>query len=175
MLFHLGLPWWRGKGAPLPSCIKEAQRERRTQLEPCALLPLPWCVGPLHISLYPLSCGSPKGCIGAESTPPLHIVVLRNFWIRSEPTYFCNLGWIGNSGVIIDHRTCVTTRRCCPLWHRSHCTEFFATLRSATLATSSVLVRERNPAFGLLCHQSSNHYSDTFNTVSGCRIAVLFP
>jgi hypothetical protein len=31
-----------------------------------------------------LSCGSPKGCVGARSNPPLHTVVLREFWIRSK-------------------------------------------------------------------------------------------
>jgi hypothetical protein len=48
-----------------------------------------------------------------------------------------------------------------PMWHRSHWAEFFTTLRSATSATSSMLVREHNPAIGLVHHWSSDHYNIT--------------
>jgi hypothetical protein len=37
----------------------------------------------------------------SETTPPLHAVVLRSFWIPSKAIYFHNLGWIGYSGVIV--------------------------------------------------------------------------
>jgi hypothetical protein len=47
--------------------------------------------------------------------------------------------------VIIYHRTCVSTRRRCPLWRHSRCTRIYTTLRSATSASSSTLVRERSP------------------------------
>jgi hypothetical protein len=92
-----------------------------------------------------LSCGLLKGCAGVESTPPLHAVVLCNFQIRSEAIYFRNLGWFRDSEGCLDHRTCVSTRRCCHLWHQSHFAKFFTTLRSATLATSSTLMWECNP------------------------------
>jgi hypothetical protein len=51
-------------------------------------LPLP------HISL---SCGFPKGCVGARTTLPLHAVVLREFWIWSKMIFLRNLGWIGET------------------------------------------------------------------------------
>jgi hypothetical protein len=38
------------------------------------------CATDLSLHLY-LSCGSPKGCIGERSTPPLHVVVLQEFQI----------------------------------------------------------------------------------------------
>jgi hypothetical protein len=50
--------------------------------------------------------------------------------------------WVSGGG--LDHRMCVSTRRCYHLCHQSHCTKFFKTLRSATSTTSSMLVRERN-------------------------------
>jgi hypothetical protein len=68
--------------------------------------------------------------------------MLQSFQILSEAIYFLNLGWIRDSGGHLDHRTCVSMRRCCHLWHLSRCAMFFTTLRSATLST---LVRERNP------------------------------
>jgi hypothetical protein len=52
------------------------------------------CASPLPLPRLSLSCGSPKGCIGVRSTPPLHPVVLREFQIWSKPTYFHYLGWI---------------------------------------------------------------------------------
>jgi hypothetical protein len=48
-----------------------------------------------------------------------------------------------------------------PMWHQSRWAEFFTTLRSATSATSSMLVREHNPAIGLVHHWSSDRYNIT--------------
>jgi hypothetical protein len=130
---------------PLPY-IKEGPRRRgaHNNVPRSSLLPPLVRRSPPPLSLSSLSCGSPKGCEGVESSPPLHAIVLQCFWIRSDAIYLYNLGWIGNSGGRLDHHTCVSTRRCCPLWHRSRCAEFFTTLRSATSATSSMLVRECN-------------------------------
>jgi hypothetical protein len=47
----------------------------------------PSCATPLPPSLS-LSCGSPKGYVGARATPSLHDEVLREFWIGSKPIYF---------------------------------------------------------------------------------------
>ena len=61
-------------------------------------------------------------CTGrVDSTTPPHAVVLLGS--RSRTIYFCNLGWIGDTGVIIVHRTCASTRRCCHLWHRMSCVD----------------------------------------------------
>jgi hypothetical protein len=46
------------------------------------------------LSYLSLSRGSPKGCVGARATPPLHDEVLQKFRIGSKPIYFRNLGWI---------------------------------------------------------------------------------
>jgi hypothetical protein len=51
--------------------------------------------------------------------------VLQSFQIPSEAIYFCNLALIGDFIGHRDHRTCVSTRRSCQLWHRSRCTKFF--------------------------------------------------
>jgi hypothetical protein len=67
----------------------------------------------------------PESLYRSEITPPLHAVVVRSFRIPYEAIYFRNLGWIGDSRGRLDHRICVSTRRCCHLWHHSHCAKFF--------------------------------------------------
>jgi hypothetical protein len=86
---------------------------------------------------------NPKGLHRIEITPPLHAVVLQSFRIPSNVVYFRNLGWIRDSGGHLDHRMCAST------WRSYTCdTGVFApssttTLRSATSASSTSLVRER--------------------------------
>jgi hypothetical protein len=121
--------------------------------------PLPGAPPPPPPSLLPL-VWPPKGLCRSENTPPLNRVVLRSFEIPSEAN-FRNLNWIEDFGGRLDHRTCVSTRRCCHLWHRSRCTKLFNDLEVGWLASSSTLLRERNPAFGQVCYQSFDHYSIT--------------
>jgi hypothetical protein len=76
---------------PLPPHGGELDTGGLRELLGRALLSSPSCVTPLPLSL---SCGSPKGCVGARVTPSLHDEVLWEFWIGSKPIYFHNLGWI---------------------------------------------------------------------------------
>jgi hypothetical protein len=137
------VPWWRGKGWPLPPINSEAPRGGGTQHNSHGEVSSLLCA--TSLSSLSLLCGSSKGCVGPRSTPPLYAIVLRKFRIRSKLIYFRNLGWIRDPEVIVDHHMCAITRRCHPLWHRSRCTSIYMTLRSATSASSSTLVWERNP------------------------------
>jgi hypothetical protein len=131
-----------------------------------ALLSTPHNVPPLSLSLS-ISCGSPKGCVGARATPLLHDKVLQEFQIGSKPIYFHNLGWIRirkESWCAVRVRVlrggaCAALCRCTDavalaLWRCG--IEIFTTLRSATLASSSTHVRGHNPRdrFTRVRHQS---------------------
>jgi hypothetical protein len=70
----------------------------------------------------------------SEMTPLLHAIVLWSFRILSKSVYFRNLSWIGDSGGHCDHHMCVSTRRCCLLWHRSRCSKFFNDLEVGYVA-----------------------------------------
>jgi hypothetical protein len=79
----------KGGGKLSPSLLYKEPPWRRvghTWIEgvPWKSYPLvsPSCASP--IPSLSLSCGSPKGFIGARSNPLLHTVVLREFWIRSK-------------------------------------------------------------------------------------------
>jgi hypothetical protein len=86
---------------------------------------------PLSLSL---SCGSPKGCIGARSTPSLHDEVLEEFRIGSKPIYFRNLGWIRDPEGVIVHRIGTSTMRYCTYDTKSlrwyYCTSIVASRSS---------------------------------------------
>jgi hypothetical protein len=115
-----------GQGAPPSPLYKGGTLggEEHT-IEPRALLHLSLACH-LHVfSIFSLSRGLPKGYAGVETTPPLHAIMLRSFWIPSKAIYFHNLGWIGDSGACLDHRACVSTRRCCHLWDQSRFAKFF--------------------------------------------------
>jgi hypothetical protein len=100
------------------------------------------------LSCLYLSCGSPKFCVGARTTKPLHAVVLREFWIWSKPIYFHNLGWIRDSKVVIIHRMCTIPRKVVPFEAPGHYDGVFATSSSTRpwgQLHHQTLARERNP------------------------------
>jgi hypothetical protein len=153
------VPWGRRKPAPPPSAyINPSWRRvghKWIKGVPHKSSPLhsPPCASPLPLSI---SCGSPKGCVGARATPLLYDKVLQEFWIGSKPIYFRNLGgiWIRKESWCAVHVRVLRGGACAAL---CRCTaavalapwrcgvEIFTTLRSATSASSSTHVRRCNP------------------------------
>jgi hypothetical protein len=107
---------WKGKGATLPlykgTLGGELDTSGLRKFLGKALLSSS-CDSSLPLTRLSLSRGSPKGCVGVRSTPPLHVVVLQEFRIRSKPIYFRNLGWVRDPEGVIVHRMCASTTRCC--------------------------------------------------------------
>jgi hypothetical protein len=101
--------WCLGRGVRCthPHYIKEGPRRRGTHNEPRDILSLSLVRHLHHLSLSYISHELPKGYTRVETTPPLHAVVLRSFWNRSEGIYFRNLGCIRDSEGRLDHRMCV--------------------------------------------------------------------
>jgi hypothetical protein len=107
--------WGRGKVHPFSLYKGGPRREEDTQQLATCLL------SSFHVALpssppLPLPLvWPPKGLRRRETTPSLHAVMLRSFWIPSKAIYFRNVGYIGDSGGHRDHHTCVSTRgaACC--------------------------------------------------------------
>jgi hypothetical protein len=159
LLINNGRPpnWAPPEGKPT---IKGPQERSRTHNfhEPGALLH-----APPPLSSLSLPFGSPKGCVGSRTTPPLHAVVLQEFWIWSKLIYFHNLGQIRDPEVIVNHRTCTSTMRCCTCGTGVVAPDLHD-LEVGYSASSLTLVRENNPHIWStgVCHLIPvNRYSNT--------------
>jgi hypothetical protein len=138
------VPWWRGKATPSP-LYKGGLRRRSmhnisTSLR--ALLSSSWCTAHLHLSPISLSRGLLKGCVGARQhhrCMPSCCGFPNSIQSHLLPQSRLDRRFLGHH----DHRTCVSTRRCWTCGVGVVAPSFSTTLRSATSASSTSLVRER--------------------------------